>query len=136
MENQSSGTLVPISTATNTAGTPIPVGSIPGGFYGGPFAITPDGATAYVLADGTNTTSPVLVPVNLATGTLGAGIKVSSGGAPVDVAITPDGIAAYVVDEGSPTNSVVPVKLATNTAGTAIPLGSSSQNAEFIAFPQ
>jgi DNA-binding beta-propeller fold protein YncE len=52
-----SGSVIPIDTATNAAGTPIPVGdpiiSI---------AITPNGATAYVLAAG----SPAsIIPIEI-----------------------------------------------------------------------
>jgi DNA-binding beta-propeller fold protein YncE len=131
VENQSAGTLLPISTTTDTAGTPIPVGDLTASSYDGAFAITPDGTTAYVLANGTNTTAPVLVRVNLTTGTLSAGINV--GAPPTDVAITPDGTTAYVVNSGYPTSSVVPVNLAANTAGTAIPV--NINQAQFIAFP-
>ncbi len=41
--NYSSNTVTPIDTATNTPGTPIPVGTTPTAV-----AITPDGTTAYV----------------------------------------------------------------------------------------
>ena len=41
--NLGSGTVTPVSTATNTAGQPIKVGSQPSAI-----AITPDGKTVYV----------------------------------------------------------------------------------------
>jgi YVTN family beta-propeller protein len=48
--NFNSGTVTPIATATNTAGTPITTGSNPVAI-----AITPDGKTAYVVNDGSGT---------------------------------------------------------------------------------
>src|ERR1019366_7975036 len=45
--NNGAGTVTPIATATNTAGTPITVGSQPT-----VIAITPDGKTAYVANQG------------------------------------------------------------------------------------
>ena len=47
--NGSSNSVTPIDTATNTAGTAIPVGQNPAGV-----AVTPDGKTAYVTNDGSN----------------------------------------------------------------------------------
>ena len=42
--NSGSNTVTPIAVATNTAGAPIPTGSVPQSI-----AITPDGQTAYVV---------------------------------------------------------------------------------------
>ena len=55
--------------ATNTPGTPIPVGTGPR-----EVAITPDGATAYVTNDGSGT----VTPINVATNTLGTLIPIAS----------------------------------------------------------
>ena len=52
VSNYLDGTVTPINTATNTAGTPIPVGANP---YG--IAMTPDGTTVYVANNGGNTVS-------------------------------------------------------------------------------
>jgi len=76
--NGSSGTVVPIATATNTAGTPIPVGRAPSAI-----AITPDGTTAYVA----NFLSGTVTPIDIATNTAGAPIPV--GIYPRAIAVTP-----------------------------------------------
>jgi YVTN family beta-propeller protein len=116
------GIVIPIDTAANTAGTPIPVGSGPSS---GPVAvaITPDGKTAYV----TNSLDGTVTPIATATNT--AGTAISVGFEPIAIAITPDGKTAYVVSPsasgpGFP-GSVIPIDTATNTAGTAIPVGAS-----------
>jgi len=64
----------------------------------------------------------VAAPVELSTQTANpanhVSIGMSSEGAPSDVAITPDGKTAYVVDN----EKVVPIDIATNKAGTPIPI--------------
>ena len=110
--NFGSNTVTPITTASNTAGAPIPVGSNPDGI-----AITPDGTTAYVA----NSSSNNVTPIATASNTAGAPIPVGS--FPVSIAITPDGTTAYVTNEGS--NSVTAIATASNTAGTPIPVGSN-----------
>ena len=104
-------TVTPISTATNSAGTPISVGGWPFGI-----AITPNGETAYVTIDSYGT----VTPITLASRTLGSQIPV--GGIPVGVAITPNGNTAYVTTCGA---GVTPISLATNTPGPPIPVGSA-----------
>jgi YVTN family beta-propeller protein len=102
--------IIPISTATNTAGKPIRVGGA------NQIAITPDGRTAYVLNIGAGT----VIPVSTATNTAGPPIPVAPGrfhGA-MSIAITPDGKTAYVTNLIS--NKVTPISTATNTAGTPI----------------
>ena len=78
--------MTPIDIATNTAGTPIPVGSGPDAI-----AITPDGKTAYVVDGGaisnTNFNGSV-TPIDTATNTAGPAIQVGLG--PDAIAITPD----------------------------------------------
>ena len=139
------GGVLPIDTATNTAGTPIPVpgadGVIP----------APNGRTVYVTGSGgvtpivtaTDRTRPVIplsgpvavapdsstlyvgsgtsvVPVNAATDAMGTPIPV--GGAVTGIVITPSGQTAYV----AASTGVVPIDLATGTAGTLIPVGAPS----------
>ena len=53
--------MTPIATATNTAGTPIPVGNDPDAI-----AITPDGKTAYVLSYDAGTVTPIATATNTA----------------------------------------------------------------------
>jgi YVTN family beta-propeller protein len=108
--NNGSGSVTPIDTATNTAGTAITVGSEP---YA--IAITPDGRTAYVTNDGSDS----VTPIDTATNTAGTAITVGS--VPFGIAITPDGNTAYVTNSVS--DSVTPIDTATNTAGTAITVG-------------
>lgn len=74
--NSNDDTVTPISTATNTPGTPIPVGGAPLAI-----AITPNGATAYV----TNSFGDSVTPIDTATNTPGTPIAV--GGTPDAVAI-------------------------------------------------
>jgi YVTN family beta-propeller protein len=106
-----SGTVTPILTATDTAGSPITVGSNPVAI-----AITPDGKTAYV----TNADSNTVTPIATATNTTGAPITVGSD--PVHIAVTPDGKTAYVANYDSGT--VTPIQTAADTAAAPIPVGS------------
>jgi DNA-binding beta-propeller fold protein YncE len=108
--------VTPINTATNTAGTPIPV-TEQGPISAGSIAITPNGATAYV----TDPSDNIVTPIDLATNTAETPITIRN---PGSIAITPNGATAYVV---SP-NSVTPIDTATNTAGAPIPV-----NAQGIA---
>ena len=72
-----SGTVTPITIATNTAGKPIKVGRAPDFI-----AITPDGKTAYVAA-----VSGTVTPITTATNTPGQPINVGYG--PAGIAVTP-----------------------------------------------
>ena len=81
----SSPYVIPIRTATSTAGKPIKIGSVLGAI-----AITPAGKTAYVARDlsaGTGIRGGVVVPINTATNNTGKPVKV--GILPLDIAITP-----------------------------------------------
>jgi YVTN family beta-propeller protein len=78
-------------------------------------AITPDGKTAYV----TNNDSETVTPIATATNT--AGPPIAAGHEPYDIAITPDGQTAYVTNFGAGT--VTPIATATNTAGPPIAAG-------------
>jgi hypothetical protein len=70
------GTITPISAATNTAGEPVNVAC------SCTFAITPNGKTVYV------TTKDAIIPVSTATNTPGKPIPVPPG-LPQTIAITP-----------------------------------------------
>jgi outer membrane autotransporter protein len=109
-----SGTVTPINTATNTPGTPIPVGATPLGA-----AITPDGNTLYVANSGSGT----VTPISTATNTPGPAIPVGAG--PAGVAVTPDGKTVYVANQFD--NTVTPINTATKTAGTPIFVGAGTQ---------
>jgi hypothetical protein len=75
--------LLPIDTATSTAGTPIALGTS----AAEGIAITPDGATAFV----TDQLSGTVTPVDLASSTAGTPISLGTSGTnPVAIAITPD----------------------------------------------
>src|SRR5438874_2486167 len=67
--NQQSGNVVPISTATNTAGAAISVGPRPNGI-----AVTPDGSTVYV----TMSSGTTIVPISTATNAAGSPITVGN----------------------------------------------------------
>ncbi len=108
--NSGSSTVTPIDTATNTAGTPIPV--VDGAAA---VAVTPNGATAYVA----NTAGDTVTPIDTATNTARTPIAVGDG--PKAVAITPNGATVYVTNALG--NTVTPIDTATNTAGTPIKVG-------------
>jgi YVTN family beta-propeller protein len=103
--------ITPIDVATKVAGTPIPVGDVPGSV-----AITPNGKTAYV----SDVTGHV-TPISLVTDTAESPIRVGS--FPSAIAITPNGATAYVANEMS--NTVSPINTATNVAGTPIAVGAN-----------
>lgn len=93
--------------------------------YDGPntIAFTPDGKTCYVANWGTNaaagsTVTPLQVTDGGANGTVLPSFKVADN--PNWIAMSHDGRIAYVVNKGG--KSVIPVTVATNTPGTAIPL--------------
>src|ERR1700712_1816076 len=86
------GTVTPIELATDTAGTPIPVGNNPEGI-----AITPDGKTAYVTIKGDGTVTPIDVATEM------PGTPIPVGNRPSEIAITPDGSTAYVTNQDDDT---------------------------------
>jgi DNA-binding beta-propeller fold protein YncE len=116
-----SGSILPISTATNTAGKPIRVASGTRPYVDG-IVFSPDGKTAYAAAGSlafgpgwtTHLRPAAIIPINTATNTPGTPIRLSHGES--DIAITPDGKTLYV--EGSDT--IIPISTATNTPGTPI----------------
>lgn len=105
VSNSDDNTVTPIDLATLSAGTAIAVGGAPGRI-----AITPDGATAYVI---TGTSS--VTPIDTATNTAGTPIPVVD---PFYIAISPDGSRAYVTSSSG--SSVTPIDLITKTAAPAI----------------
>src|SRR5215470_20098098 len=103
--NQGSGTVTPISTATNKAGRPIKVGRSPCSM-----AISPDGRKVYV----TNQMAGTVTPISTRTNRVGKPIKV--GFMASMITFTPDGKTAYV----GTANTVVPFNTATGAVGKAI----------------
>jgi YVTN family beta-propeller protein len=104
----------PIDTATGKVGTSIEVGEYPGSI-----AVTPNGATVYVLENG-NT----LVAISTATDTVTqvADFSESPGYA---LAITPDSKTVYVATEAAGgAGAIFPVQTATGTVGSPITVGS------------
>jgi YVTN family beta-propeller protein len=91
--------LIPISTATNHGGAPIPVAGSPSRL-----AITPDGSTAYAV-NGSDIT-----PASLANGHVGATVPVfSAGSSPVGIVITPSGSQLYDAGNVTPSSGFVAV---------------------------
>jgi DNA-binding beta-propeller fold protein YncE len=89
--------VVPISLATNTAGTPI---KVPDPLADPPFitsaAVTPNGRTVYEVGEDVGNGTPV-TPIDTATNTAGPAINVGDvGGIPQDFVLAPDGKTAYV----------------------------------------
>jgi DNA-binding beta-propeller fold protein YncE len=138
------GTVMPISTATNTPGRPIPV---PGAMT---VVFARDGRTAFVIGKGTVTPistatnapgktisigrradlltfapdgktvyvidlAPSVTPISTRTGRAGRPIPLNIAGGFADMEITPDGKTLYVT--GLKDNEVHPISLATGTAG-------------------
>src|SRR5215472_5729398 len=103
------GTITPISAATNTAGKPVSVAC------SCTFAITPNGKTVYV------TTKNAIIPVSTATNTPGKPIPIGANEA-YWIVMDPNGKTAYAygVITGAP---VTPINLATNTPGKPINIG-------------
>jgi len=110
------GTVVAISTATNSIEKTVNVGTV-----GDPsIAIMPDGKTAYVDGGG----SDIVTPINTATNTAGKPIDVGNA---QSIVITPDGKTAYVIN-GYGSDSVTPINTATNEAGKPIPVGQAPEH--------
>lgn len=101
-----SGSVTPINTASNTAGTPIPVSS------DGEILVAPNGKTVYVVDEAGG-----LTPIDVATGTSGARVT-APGGYANDMAITPDGKTIWICD--SEDSKMIPYDTATTAMGTPI----------------
>lgn len=111
------GTVTPISTATNTTGTPIPIVHAAFPLAANLMVITPNGKTIYAAG---NTT---LTPIDTATKTTLPAIRVAPrNGSDYGAAITPDGKTVYV--EGAINKStrgfIVPVSTTTAAVGKPI----------------
>ena len=122
------GTVVPISTATNTAGTPVTVVHHSGVGNGiEQVLMAPDGKTLYALGTTVTPVSTVAVtPISTATHQAGEPIELGPGTlGPAEMAITPDGKTLYVVflfPPGTATSYVIPISTATDRAGKPIQL--------------
>jgi YVTN family beta-propeller protein len=102
-QGRAPGTVVPISTATNQPGKPIPVGGTPDDLV-----VTPNGKTVYVL----NQDSDSVTPISTATNTAGKALKIGDGA----MVLSPSGKTLYVAG----LTKVTPVNTATNRPGKAI----------------
>lgn len=110
--SDSTDSVVPIDTASDTAGVAIGIGGAPSGI-----AVSPDGRTVYVTSTRANT----VTPISTVTHVPGAPITVSQ---PTQIAIAPAGRTAYVLSAG---NTLTPIDLATGTARAPIALSRSGQ---------
>ena len=124
-----SGTVVPISLATNVAGTPIkvPGGGGEGGLDVTSAAATPNGRTIYEIGTG-RAGGAVVTAIDTATNTAGptitlprlvqhvAGKRMLASAEPTNIAVAPNGRTAYVAAE----EDIFPINLATNTADKPI----------------
>lgn len=112
VSSEAADMVTPISTATDTAGTPMPVEAPTA------LAVAPNGQTAYVTTAGRT-----LTPIDLATRRTGRPIALDH--APLDIAITPDGALAIVVETDSATRHgyVQVVDLTTGVAEAPVETG-------------
>ena len=117
----SNATVTPIDLATNTPLAPISTGAA--GLVD--VAVTPDGKTAYV----TDTTGD-LIPIDVATNTVGDPISVFTQGEPPrqgGLAISPDGRTAFVIDACAAIHcgagTIYAVDLATRTVSAYMQTG-------------
>jgi YVTN family beta-propeller protein len=95
--NFNDNTVSVINTATNTVvGSPIAVGSLPGGV-----AVTPDGSKVYVANSSSNTVSVIVTAANTVVATIPVGLR------PRGVVVTPDGSKVYVANFSDGTVSVI-----------------------------
>lgn len=116
------------NTATGTLHKTVHLGpySEAGGWA---ITLTPNGQMAYALGYGkTSTSQGIVVPVDTVTGVAGAPIHVGVNAS--TIVASPNGAWVYVLDDGTPpggagpksAGSVVPIDVATDKAGKAIPL--------------
>jgi hyaluronoglucosaminidase len=121
--SRNAGSVTPIETANNRAGSAIPMGG-----FADTLVVAPNGKTVYVLVSAT--TGPVrVVPIDTSDNSAGRPItlpgtrfNVPWGDEPL--AITPNGRTLYVavvLDTGA--GAVIPIDTVTNTAGPAIETG-------------
>jgi PKD repeat protein len=86
-------------------------------------AITPDGATVYVVNDRSQSVTPIPTATNVPGTPIAIGVNVA------DIAISPDGATAYVT--GFSPDDVTPIHVATNTAGTPIAVSGGADGLSF-----
>jgi hypothetical protein len=117
----SANTMVPVSLATNTAGTPIKLPTTLGGPWDPNSATSPDGRTVYQIGMAATRTSAgfVVTPIDTTTNTAGPQITLKHVGDPDGIAVAPDGKTAYVCTYGG----IIPVSTLTGTQGTVIDRG-------------
>ena len=111
VSNYTGNSVVPVTLATGTVGTPIAVGRNPDAL-----AITPNGQTLYAANFGAASVTPI------ATATNTPGPPITVGGQPFGLAMSPSGQTLYATSYGA--QNVTPIAVATNTAGTPIAAGS------------
>jgi DNA-binding beta-propeller fold protein YncE len=113
-------TVVPISLATNRAGTPIkvPVGMITGSVTFAA-AAAPNGRVVYEV--GTTGGGATVTPIDTATKTAGPAITLQNV-RPTNIAVAPNGKTAYVAAE----QDIFPINTTTNTADKLIRIPSRS----------
>jgi DNA-binding beta-propeller fold protein YncE len=112
-----SGSITPINTTTNTAGTPIAMSNPRA------LAMGPDGRTLYVL--NMSSSGGFLVPIATGTGKVGKAIPVGNVQVAA-IAITPDGQTAYLTRYCIGCGDVLPVDLATGKVGPPLSVGSEA----------
>jgi len=104
--------IIPISTASDLAGTPIVLDANILGMV-----LTPDGSTLYAILSNYGATPGSVAAINAATGTVEATFPDT-----YDAAVTPDGRLAYLTDEAD--GGVLPVSTLTGVpAGKVISVG-------------
>jgi len=109
-------TVTAVNLETGTVGTPNQVAN---DATLTALAITPNGATLLAVANPTGYDTGSVIPITLASGSVGAPIPV--GAYPVAIAVAPNGGTAYVVNAGDST--ITPISLASDTAGAALSVG-------------
>ncbi len=135
----SQASVLPLDLATSTFGHPITLPTLSTSQSGIPLAlaISPDGSSAYVALATFNQNSPALsatavIPINLATASVGATIRIGDGSGDISaLSLTPDGKTAYAsLAQGGDTTpftfTVVPIDLATKSPGSPLPLPSGT----------
>jgi DNA-binding beta-propeller fold protein YncE len=119
------GRVIPISTATNIPGKPIPV---PGAW--GPVMFTRDGRTAFVIGRRKGVGETV-TPISTATNTPGRAIIIEPSAEQLIVA--PDGKTVYAID--FPGTSVTPISTRTGRAGKPILLHGGRGASDMVITP-
>ncbi len=112
-----------VNTFTNTPGPTIDVGSYPTAI-----AITPNGATAYVVNSGAGVQTGSVTPINLSTNTAGPAIQGHLPPNEAAIAISPNGATAYVVgSNGIGGGLISTIDTATETVGPEFGVGDDLQ---------